>query len=190
MKRVSAHSVRSALLLVLIALSITACNFGGGSPDPTAAAGGPTAVSAAPSATSGSGATSGPAISGTGVPEGCTAGTGKIVTLASELKYEDLVICEAGTEAKPGMTLQVHYLGTFRDGGAKFDSSYDRGQPFGFVLGAGQVIPGWDQGLVGMKVGGKRRLTVPAALAYGSSGRPGIPGGATLVFEVTLVAAK
>jgi hypothetical protein len=204
-KRVSIHSAHTVLLFALIML--TACNFGGAAA-PTPAAGDPTSsgptsgptsapptnaptvVNVVPSITPAPGATSGPAISGTGIPEGCTAGTGRVVTLASELKYEDLVICDAGIEAKPGMSLQVHYLGTFRDGGAKFDSSYDRGQPIGFVLGSGQVIAGWDQGLVGMKVGGKRRLIIPPALAYGASGRPGIPGNSTLVFEVTLVAAK
>ena len=75
--------------------------------------------------------------------------------------------------------------------GTKFDSSYDRGQPFSFTLGAGQVIEGWDQGFAGMKVGGKRKLTIPSSLGYGDSGIPGaIPGGATLIFEVELLGVE
>lgn len=96
-----------------------------------------------------------------------------------------------GQEATSGMTLSVNYIGTLENG-QKFDSSYDRGQPFQFVLGAGQVIRGWDVGFEGMKVGGKRRLVVPAALAYGDRGAGNglIPPGATLVFEVELLAVQ
>jgi FKBP-type peptidyl-prolyl cis-trans isomerase len=84
----------------------------------------------------------------------------------------------------------VNYVGTL-ESGVKFDSSYDRNQPFVFTLGASQVIKGWDQGLVGMKVGGKRRLTIPPELGYGSGGMPPvIPGGATLVFEVELLGVQ
>jgi FKBP-type peptidyl-prolyl cis-trans isomerase FkpA len=102
------------------------------------------------------------------------------------LKSEDLAIGD-GSEATTGQKVSVHYTGTLTDG-SKFDSSHDRGTPFVFQLGAGQVIRGWDQGVPGMKVGGKRRLTVPPEMAYGARGFPPvIPANATLIFEVELV---
>jgi FKBP-type peptidyl-prolyl cis-trans isomerase len=104
----------------------------------------------------------------------------------NELKIEDEKV-GTGIEAVKGKSVTVNYLGTLTDG-TKFDSSYDRGQPFTFNLGAGEVIQGWDQGVAGMKVGGKRKLTIPSLLAYGQAGVPGaIPGGATLIFEVELL---
>ena len=102
------------------------------------------------------------------------------------LDIQDLEI-GAGAEATAGQTVGVHYTGRLTDG-SKFDSSLDRGRPFSFQLGAGEVIQGWDQGIAGMKVGGKRRLTIPPALGYGARGYPPIiPANATLVFEVELV---
>jgi FKBP-type peptidyl-prolyl cis-trans isomerase FkpA len=92
-----------------------------------------------------------------------------------------------GAEAAAGQRVKVHYAGTLTNG-QKFDSSHDRNRPFDFVLGAGQVIKGWDQGVAGMKVGGKRRLTIPPELAYGARGFPPvIPPNSTLVFEVELL---
>ena len=106
------------------------------------------------------------------------------------LKYYDIVV-GTGATPKVGQTASVRYTGTLLDG-TKFDSSYDRGQaPFDFVLGQGQVIKGWDEGVATMKVGGKRRLVIPGSLAYGSnSPTPTIPPDATLVFDVELVGVK
>jgi FKBP-type peptidyl-prolyl cis-trans isomerase FkpA len=92
-----------------------------------------------------------------------------------------------GTAASAGKKVKVHYTGWLTDG-TKFDSSLDRGQPFEFVLGKGQVIAGWDRGVDGMKIGGKRKLTIPPELGYGARGFPGaIPPNSTLVFEVELL---
>lgn len=106
-------------------------------------------------------------------------------TEPSLFRAEDLVVGE-GVPATAGDTLTVHYIGTL-DTGQVFDNSYDRGQPFTFRLGAGTVIQGWDQGVVGMRVGGKRRLTIPPALAYGSRGQSGIPPNSTLHFDIELL---
>jgi len=103
-----------------------------------------------------------------------------------ELKIE--VLQEgAGEQAKNGDSVSVHYVGTLENG-TKFDSSIDRGEPFSFNLGTGQVIKGWDLGVLGMKIGEKRKLTIPSDLAYGDKGIPNvIPGKATLIFEVELL---
>ncbi|MBP9818145.1 FKBP-type peptidyl-prolyl cis-trans isomerase [Candidatus Shapirobacteria bacterium] len=104
----------------------------------------------------------------------------------SSLKIEDTLV-GSGPAVKSGDTIAIHYLGTLVDG-KKFDSSYDRGQPFQTKIGVGQVIKGWDEGVVGMKVGGKRKLTIPPELGYGSQEIPGaIPANSTLIFEVELV---
>ncbi|MCE7981184.1 MAG: FKBP-type peptidyl-prolyl cis-trans isomerase [Caldilinea sp. CFX5] len=110
-------------------------------------------------------------------------------TTASGLKYYDF---EVGTGAAPkqGQQVTVHYTGWLVDG-KKFDSSLDRGQPFGFAIGVGQVIRGWDEGVMGMKVGGKRQLVIPPELGYGARGAGGvIPANATLIFEVELLGVK
>jgi len=107
----------------------------------------------------------------------------------SELICEDLTLGE-GDEAVAGRTIVVHYTGWLTDG-SKFDSSLDRNDPFSFELGAGMVIRGWDEGFSGMKVGGKRKLTIPPEMGYGAHGAGGvIPPNATLVFEVELLAVK
>lgn len=104
------------------------------------------------------------------------------------LVSEDLVV-GTGATVVSGDTVTVNYVGTFTDG-TKFDSSYDRGQPYTFRVGIGTVIAGWDMGVPGMKVGGKRRLTIPPSLAYGSQGRGTIPPNATLKFDIDLVSIQ
>ncbi len=115
---------------------------------------------------------------------GC-GGNDAPTTGPSSLVIEDLVV-GTGATAATGDTVTVHYVGTLTNG-QKFDSSYDRGQPFTFRLGSRQVIAGWEQGIPGMRVGGKRRLTIPPALGYGSQANGPIPANSTLIFEVDLV---
>jgi FKBP-type peptidyl-prolyl cis-trans isomerase len=111
---------------------------------------------------------------------------GKEITTSSGLQYVDLVV-GTGATAQTGQNVTVHYSG-WLDNGKKFDSSLDRGQPFSFPLGAGRVIKGWDEGVQGMKVGGKRKLIIPSSLGYGARGAGGvIPPHATLTFEVDLL---
>lgn len=111
---------------------------------------------------------------------------GTAVTTSSGLQYVDLLVGEGAT-AQAGQTVIVHYTG-WLENGKKFDSSVDRGQPFSFPLGAGRVIKGWDEGVQGMKVGGKRKLTIPSNLGYGPRGAGGIiPPNATLIFDVELL---
>jgi len=115
----------------------------------------------------------------------------KTITTKSGLKYQDQKV-GTGATAKKGDTVQVHYTGWLAKGGKKFDSSVDRKEPFEFELGAGRVIKGWDEGVAGMKVGGKRKLIIPSELAYGKrgAGRGLIPPDADLVFEVELLRIK
>ena len=117
-----------------------------------------------------------------------------MITTPSGLQYDDTVAGAGGT-ARAGQNVSVHYTGWLHDParpdgrGAKFDSSKDRGQPFRFALGAGQVIGGWDEGVQGMQIGGTRVLLIPPQLGYGARGAGGvIPPNATLVFEVDLLA--
>ena len=113
----------------------------------------------------------------------------EVIKTASGLQYEELVV-GSGPEAKAGQNVTAHYHGTLPDGKV-FDSSVTRGDPFKFKLGAGQVIKGWDEGIAGMKVGGKRRLTIPPELGYGARGAGGvIPPNATLIFDVELLDVK
>ena len=108
------------------------------------------------------------------------------VTTPSGLQYEDLVV-GTGASPQPRQNCKVHYTGWLTDG-KKFDSSKDRGEPFEFPVGAGRVIKGWDEGVATMKVGGKRKLTIPPDLGYGARGAGGaIPPNAVLVFEVELL---
>jgi peptidylprolyl isomerase len=108
----------------------------------------------------------------------------------TQLLVEDLVVGD-GTEVRAGANVDVHYVGVAWSTGKQFDASWDRGSTFSFPLGAGQVIAGWDQGVAGMKVGGRRRLTIPPDLGYGSRGAGGvIKPNETLVFVVDLVRAR
>jgi FKBP-type peptidyl-prolyl cis-trans isomerase len=112
--------------------------------------------------------------------------TASMARTPSGLRHQDLAKGQ-GAEAREGSTATVHYTGWLPNG-EKFDSSRDRNEPFSFKLGAGQVIAGWDEGVAGMKVGGRRKLVIPPSLGYGTAGAPpDIPPGATLVFDVELL---
>ena len=127
------------------------------------------------------------------LPGRLDAATNQVIEMPNGLKYTDTKTGE-GAVAKSGNKVSVHYTGWLSDSGAKgkkFDSSVDRGQPFQFTLGQHQVIAGWDEGVAGMKVGGKRTLTIPPELGYGARGAGGIiPPNATLIFEVELLDVK
>ena len=116
------------------------------------------------------------------------ATTAQTATTEPKVEMVDSVVGK-GAEAVTGKSVTVHYTGTLKDG-TKFDSSVDRKEPFTFALGAGQVIKGWEQGIVGMKVGGKRKLTIPAELAYGANAVGAIPANSTLIFDVELLEVK
>lgn len=129
------------------------------------------------------------AVSWASIPLKASVLGAKAVTTESGLSYEDIVV-GTGASPQPGHQVTVHYTGTLDDG-TKYDSSLDRGQPFTFQIGAGRVIRGWDEGVMTMKVGGKRKLVIPPQLGYGARGAGGvIPPNATLVFEVELLDTK
>ena len=127
-----------------------------------------------------------PAAGTTTAMQGATGATA--ATTAPKVDMQDSVVGK-GAEAVNGKAVTVHYTGTLKDG-TKFDSSVDRKEPFTFTLGAGQVIKGWEQGIVGMKVGGKRKLTIPPELAYGANAVGAIPANSTLIFDVELLEVK
>jgi FKBP-type peptidyl-prolyl cis-trans isomerase FkpA len=125
----------------------------------------------------------------TGFSASLEVDTTALTKTPSGLRYQDVTEGQ-GTEATADRTVSVHYTGWLPNG-EKFDSSRDRNEPFSFTLGAGQVIAGWDEGVAGMKVGGRRKLVIPADLGYGTAGAPpAIPPGATLVFDVELLDVK
>ena len=133
--------------------------------------------------------TAAPKAAATPKTSGPTPVTGKPQTTLSGVEYWDIKV-GTGATAVAGKKLSMHYTGWLTDG-KKFDSSFDRGEPFEFTLGKGQVIKGWDEGVAGMKVGGKRQLKIPPAAGYGARGAGNvIPPNATLIFDVELVAVK
>ncbi|KAI0804468.1 hypothetical protein GGR55DRAFT_319341 [Xylaria sp. FL0064] len=107
--------------------------------------------------------------------------------LASDLEIDVTLPVECDRKTQKGDSIEVHYRGTLASNGNKFDASYDRNKPFGFQLGAGRVIKGWDEGLLDMCIGEKRTLTIPPELGYGNRGMGPIPAGSTLVFETELI---
>ncbi len=124
-----------------------------------------------------------------GKPKAAKSTVGKVITTASGLKYQDLKV-GTGAVAKSGNRVSVHYVGTLSNG-KKFDSSVDRGVPFEFTIDGHEVIAGWDEGVTGMRVGGKRKLTIPPALGYGDRAMgDAIPANSTLLFEVQLLGVK
>jgi peptidylprolyl isomerase len=171
--------MRPAALFALACAAVLAggCGGGGKSGSSTSTTSGPAAAASAPS--TGTGAARQPA-----TKPNVTVPSGKP---PSKLVIKDLVV-GTGATARPGDTVSVHYVGVAYATGKQFDASWDRGQPFTFPLGGGQVIPGWDQGVVGMKVTGRRELIVPPGLAYGQQGQPpAIAPNATLVFVIDLL---
>jgi FKBP-type peptidyl-prolyl cis-trans isomerase FkpA len=175
--------LRFALLVLLAALA-AGCASGYGSKSGTADSGAAQPAASAVAHSSAPVADNPAPVPGETPPPGT-----KLHKLPSGLVYQDLVIGN-GRMADPGLNVLVHYTGWLTDG-TKFDSSRDRGQPYPFVLGTGTVIAGWEEGIKGMRVGGRRKLTIPPDLGYGARGSQGvIPPNATLIFDVELVGVK
>jgi peptidylprolyl isomerase len=174
--------MQTVLAAAVTAIAVAGCGSSTkDSPIPSGAgASAPAPTATAPTATTA--ATTGPLAHKPKVARGIGAPPKKLV-------IHDLIVGK-GPAAKAGQTLTMQYVGVLFKNGKQFDASWDHGQPFSFTLGQGSVIPGWDQGLVGMHVGGRRQLVIPAALAYGASGRPGIPPNSALIFDVDLISAQ
>jgi peptidylprolyl isomerase len=173
--------MQTLLAAAVMAVAIAGCGSTKISPIPSGAgASAPTPTVTTPTATTA--AATGPLAHKPKVARGIGAPPKKLV-------IRDLIVGK-GAAAKAGQTLTLQYVGVLFKNGKQFDASWDTGQPFSFTLGQGTVIPGWDQGLAGMHVGGRRQLVIPAALAYGASGRPGIPPNSALIFDVDLISAQ
>jgi len=169
---VSRGKILIAALCAALALAIAGC---GGSDDSSSST---ESSTAAPSADASTNLDKRPTIT---VPEGAPP---------QQLEEREIVAGD-GPEAKPGDYVTVQYAGVGYDSGEEFDASWNRGEPFGFTLGASEVIKGWDQGVAGMKVGGRRELIVPPGLAYGPTGSPPVIGpNETLIFVVDLIAVE
>jgi peptidylprolyl isomerase len=170
--------VGSGVLIILVAIILISV-LGGGDGDDLVANPSATATSAAPTPTL-------PAQSPTTAPEAPPEISGEAVTTSTGLQFIDIL---EGTGESPltGDRVIVNYTGWLQDGGTKFDSSLEGTQPFSFFIGTGGVIPGWDEGVATMKVGGKRRLIIPPELGYGASGSGSIPPNATLIFDIDLI---
>jgi peptidylprolyl isomerase len=179
---------QTLLAAAVAAVAIAGCGSTKTSPIPSGAgASAPTPTATTPTAsttaTTTTAATTGPLAHKPTVAKGTGAPPKTLVT-------HDLIVGK-GPAAKAGQTLNVQYVGVLFKSGKQFDASWDRGQPFSFPLGQGQVIPGWDHGLVGMHVGGRRQLVIPAALAYGAAGSPPtIPPNSALIFDIDLISAQ
>ncbi len=183
--KLSFHPWRTAIVAGGIAFSLAACGQAVpmASSAPTAANGELAATVVADANTNTSASSSGAPVAPAQVSDSA------YTTTPDGLKYADLQP-GSGAAAEAGKTVTVNYTGWLTDG-TKFDSSFDHGQPFSFPLGAGQVIKGWDEGVAGMKVGGKRQLVIPPELGYGAQGAgSAIPPNATLVFDVELLDVK
>jgi peptidylprolyl isomerase len=179
-------------ILVALAVGLSACGSSKAPAVLAAPSGGATqaAATAAPTSTSTTSTASTPAVP---TPTSGPLSKKPVVTVPTGPAPKTLVVKDlvmgSGAVAKTGSNLTVNYVGVLYKGGKEFDASWKRSQTFPFVLGQGGVIPGWDKGLVGMKVGGRRELIIPASLAYGSRSTPGIPANSPLVFVVDLLAA-
>jgi peptidylprolyl isomerase len=167
----------------LAVVAVAGCGSTKSSPIPSGSGSGGASVPTAPTQTATTAAATGPLAHKPTVGKG----TGSTPT---KLVVKDLIVGN-GPAAKTGQTLTVQYVGVLFSNGKQFDASWDRGQTFSFPLGQGQVIPGWDRGLVGMHVGGRRQLIIPASLAYGAQGQPPtIPPNSALIFDIDLISAQ